>query len=73
MWQLACNRPVTKLDVLMQLGEAPLQKIFSEDNKFVNFGLSTKEILQHLASKNFNVLFVSLMFSHEWPSNKRYY
>ena len=52
------------------LGEAPLQKIFSEDNKFVNFGLSTKEILQHLASKNFNVLFVSLMFSHEWPVTK---
>ena len=52
------------------LGEAPLQKIFSEDNKFVNFGLSTKEILQHLASKNFNVLFVSLMFSHEWPITK---
>ena len=52
------------------LGEAPLQKIFSEDNKFVNFGLSTKEILQHLAFKNFNVLFVSLMFSHEWPVTK---
>ena len=37
------------------LGEAPLQKTFSEDNKFVNFGLSKEEILQHLASKNFNV------------------
>ena len=52
------------------LGEAPLQKTFSEDNKFVNFGLSKEEILQHLASKNFNVLFVSLMFSHEWPITK---
>ena len=52
------------------LGEAPLQKIFSEDNKFVNFGLSIEEILQHLASKNFNMLFVSLMFSHEWPVTK---
>lgn len=49
------------------LGEAPLQKIVSEDKKFISFGLSTKQILQHLSSKNFNVLFISLMFSHEWP------
>ena len=49
------------------LGEAPFQKIISEDNKFVNYGLSTKQILQHLSHKEFNVLFVSVMFSQEWP------
>jgi len=49
------------------LGEAPLQKIISEDKKFVNYGLSTEEIIKHLSSKDFNVLFVSVMFSQEWP------
>ena len=49
------------------LGEAPFQKIISEDNKFVNYGLSTKQILQHLSHREFNVLFVSVMFSQEWP------
>jgi|TARA_B100001964_G_scaffold232313_1_gene287982 radical SAM superfamily enzyme YgiQ (UPF0313 family) len=52
------------------LGEAPLQKTVSENNKFMYFGLTTKEILQHLSAKKFNVLFVSLMFSHEWPLTK---
>ena len=47
------------------LGEAPLQKIISKDNNFVNIGLTTTQILQHLASKNFDVLFVSLMFKKE--------
>ena len=35
-------------------------------------GLSIKEILQHLAFKEFNVLFVSLMFSHDWPMTKSF-
>ena len=52
------------------LGEAPLQRTIAENNKFVNFGLSTKQTLQHLASKDFNVLFISLMFSFEWPMTK---
>ena len=50
------------------LGEAPLQKIISEDKKFVHYGLSTKQIIQHLSNENFNVLFVSVMFSQEWPA-----
>ena len=54
------------------LGEAPLQKIVSEDNKYLYYGLSIKEILQHLAFKEFNVLFVSLMFSHDWPMTKSF-
>ena len=49
------------------LGEAPLQKIISEDKKFVTYGLSTEEIIKHLSYKDFNVLFVSVMFSQEWP------
>ena len=52
------------------LGEAPLQKTVSENAKYLYFGLSIKEILQHLALKEFNVLFVSLMFSHDWPMTK---
>ena len=48
-----------------------IKKIISENNNnFINVGLSTQQILQHLASKNFNVLFVSLMFSHDWPMSK---
>ena len=59
---------VTSIDAV---GEEPLQKIISENNNnFINVGLSTKQILQRLASKNFNVLFVSLMFSHDWPMSK---
>jgi len=54
------------------LGEAPLQKIASEDNRYLYYGLSIKEILQHLAIKEFNVLFVSLMFSHDWPMTKSF-
>ena len=46
------------------LGEAPLQKIISENNNFVNIGLSTTQIIQHLALQNFDILFISLMFSH---------
>tara|TARA_Y100000590_G_scaffold114567_1_gene130564 strand:- start:476 stop:2041 length:1566 start_codon:yes stop_codon:yes gene_type:complete len=54
------------------LGEAPFQKIIFETNKnFINVGLSTKQILEHLESKDFDVLFVSLMFSHDWPMSKR--
>ena len=34
------------------LGEKPLQKIISEDKKFVNYGLSTQEIIKHLSSKS---------------------
>ena len=49
------------------LGEAPLQKIISGDKKFINYGLSTEEIIKHLSYKDFNVLFVSVMFSQEWP------
>ena len=58
----------TKFEVrcIDALGEAPFQKIISEDNKFVNYGLSTKQILQHLSHKEFNVLFVSVMFSQDW-------
>ena len=52
------------------IGEAPLQRIISEDKNFVNYGLSIEQILQHLASKDFNLLFVSLMFSHEWVMTK---
>ena len=52
------------------LGESPFQQIVSENTNFINVGLSTKEILQHIAYKEFNVLFVSLMFSHEWPLTK---
>ena len=60
----------TKFEVrcIDALGEAPLQKIVSEDNKFVNYGLSTKQILKHLSHREFNVLFVSVMFSQEWPN-----
>ena len=54
------------------LGEAPLQRIATEDNKYLYYGLSIKEILQHLAFKEFNVLFVSLMFSHDWPMTKSF-
>jgi len=52
------------------IGEAPLQRTMSEDKNFVNYGLSIEQILQHLASKDFNVLFVSLMFSQEWVVTK---
>ena len=52
------------------LGEAPLQRNVLEDKNLISFGLSTEQILQHLASKDFNVLFVSLMFSCEWPVTK---
>ena len=52
------------------LGEAPLQRNVLEDKNLISFGLSTEQILQHLASKDFNVLFVSLMFSCEWPMTK---
>ena len=52
------------------LGEAPLQRTISENSKFMYFGLTVKEILQHLSIREFNVLFVSLMFSHEWPMTK---
>ena len=54
------------------LGEAPLQRIATEDKKYLYYGLSIKEILQHLAFKEFNVLFVSLMFSHDWPMTKSF-
>ena len=54
------------------LGEAPLQRIATENNKYLYYGLSIKEILQHLAFKEFNVLFVSLMFSHDWPMTKSF-
>ncbi len=54
------------------LGEAPLQRIATEDKKYLYYGLSIKEILQHLARKEFNVLFVSLMFSHDWPMTKSF-
>lgn len=53
------------------LGEAPFQKIICENNSnFINFGLSSEEIIQRLASEDFNMLFVSLMFSHDWPMTK---
>ena len=52
------------------LGEAPLQRNVLEDKNLISFGLSIEQILQHLASKDFNVLFVSLMFSCEWPMTK---
>ena len=52
------------------VGEAPLQRTVSENSKFMYFGLTIKEILQHLSIREFNVLFVSLMFSHEWPMTK---
>ena len=52
------------------VGESPLQKISSDDDKFVNYGLSTNQIFDHLALKEFNVMFLSLMFSHEWPMVK---
>ena len=52
------------------LGEAPLQKIISKNNNFINFGLTNKQILQHLSYDDFDVLFVSLMFSHDWPMSK---
>ena len=42
------------------LGEAPFQKIVYENNSnFINYGLSPTEIVQHLAAKDFDVLFVS--------------
>ena len=50
------------------LGEAPLQKIISENKKFINYGLSIEQIIQHLSREKFNVLFVSVMFSQEWPN-----
>ena len=43
---------VTSIDAL---GEAPLQKIISENNNnFINVGLSTKQILQFPAIDNFS-------------------
>ena len=53
------------------LGEAPFQKIICENNSnFINFGLSTEQIIENLGSEDFNILFVSLMFSHDWPMTK---
>ena len=59
-----------EVSCLDALGEAPLQRNVLEDKNLISFGLSTEQILQHLASKDFNVLFVSLMFSCEWPVTK---
>ena len=59
-----------EVSCLDALGEAPLQRNVLEDKNLISFGLSTEQILQHLASKDFNVLFVSLMFSCEWPMTK---
>ena len=59
-----------EVSCLDALGEAPFQRNVLEDKKFISFGLSTEQILQHLEFKDFNVLFVSLMFSCEWPINK---
>ena len=59
-----------EVSCLDALGEAPLQRNVLEDKNLISFGLSTEQILQHLASRDFNVLFVSLMFSCEWPMTK---
>ena len=59
-----------EVSCLDALGEAPLQRNVLEEKNLISFGLSTEQILQHLASKDFNVLFVSLMFSCEWPMTK---
>ena len=59
-----------EVSCLDALGEAPLQRNVLENKNLISFGLSTEQILQHLASKDFNVLFVSLMFSCEWPVTK---
>ena len=59
-----------EVSCLDALGEAPLQRNVLEDKNLISFGLSIEQILQHLASKDFNVLFVSLMFSCEWPVTK---
>ena len=59
-----------EVSCLDALGEAPLQRNVLEDKNLISFGLSIEQILQHLASKDFNVLFVSLMFSCEWPMTK---
>ena len=59
-----------EVSCLDALGEAPLQRNALEDKNLISFGLSIEQILQHLASKDFNVLFVSLMFSCEWPMTK---
>ena len=62
------NFEVRSIDAL---GEEPFQKIIFKSNKnFLNVGLSTSQILEHLAKKDFDVLFVSLMFSHDWPMSK---
>ncbi len=60
---------VTALDAL---GEAPLQKISLEDDEYVSYGLSIKQIIKQLAYEDFNVLFVSIMFSLEWPMAKSF-
>ena len=52
------------------LGEAPLDKVNLPDDKYVSYGLTSKQIVQHLAYEDFNVLFVSIMFSLEWPMAK---
>ena len=53
------------------LGEGPFQRIVYEKNKnFINVGLSTQQILEHLDREKFDVLLVSLMFSHDWPVSK---
>jgi anaerobic magnesium-protoporphyrin IX monomethyl ester cyclase len=62
------NFEVRSIDAL---GEAPFQKIIFESNKnFLNVGLSTPQILEHLEKEDFDILFVSLMFSHDWPMSK---
>ena len=59
-----------EVSCLDALGEAPLQRNVLKEKNLISFGLSTEQILQQLASKDFNVLFVSLMFSCEWPMTK---
>ena len=59
-----------EVSCLDALGEAPLQRNVLKDKNLISFGLSIEQILQRLASKDFNVLFVSLMFSCEWPMTK---
>ncbi len=52
------------------VGEAPFQKIIMDNDNFIKYGLTTKQILDKLATEDFHILFVSLMFSHDWPIAK---
>jgi len=52
------------------LGEAPFQRVALENSNFTNFGLSTRQILDKAGEAPFDILCVSLMFSHDWPMSK---